>query len=148
MDSLGNPLEIGKYYRVGHLPRAQYIGTNANGSTFDFEYRNWANKTLKRVTMKTSELLQENVPVLLNYEESYDESGYNTDDEMGNNPLDEHNPVNYNNNYNDYDSDGEEYNGEDYNGGKRRRKKTRRHRKKTRKNIRKTRKHPQLCALF
>ena len=145
MDSLENPLEKGKYYRVGHIPRAQYIGKSDDGSRFNFEHRNWANKNLKRVAIKTHEDLQgNNAPVLLNNEESYDESGYNTDNEWGKDPLDGQNPSNYNNNYDEYDDSDEELNlgNEDLNivGGKRSRKKTRRHRKKTRKQRRKTRK--------
>lgn len=142
MDSLGNPLEIGKYYRIGHQPRAQYVGKSNDGSRFDFEYRNWANKNLKRTIMKTLADLQDpaNIPVLLNNEESFDESDYNTDNEYKEDPIDNHNPSNYNNNNNDYDSDGEELVLDEV-GGRRRRKKTRRHRKKTRKQRRKTRKH-------
>ncbi len=121
MDSLGNPLEIGKYYRVGPMRCGQYIGKSDDGSRFNFEYRKWFDKTKKWVTTKPPEYLEnpENTPVLLSNEECYDED-YATDDEWQNDPLDDHNELN---------------------GGKRRRKKTRKYKRKTRKHRKKSRKH-------
>ena len=129
LDSLGNPLEEGKYYQLDFQPRVQYNGPSDTGSVFNFKPPGG------RIVVRTLERLQAIPPVRLG-----DEAGDETDVEYGS-PFD--NKLNNNNIY-DSDTDTEEeldLGNEDYNGGKRRRKKTRRHRKKTRKQRRKTRKH-------
>jgi hypothetical protein len=127
LDSLGNPLEEGKYYELDFQPRVQYIGASDSGSVFNFKPPG------RRVVVRTLERLQAIPPVRLG-----NEAGDETDDEYEN-PID--NKDWKNNIYaSDSDTDDEDLDLGEV-GGKRRRKKTRRHRKKTRKYKRKTRKH-------
>jgi hypothetical protein len=132
LDSLGNPLEEGKYYQLDIQPRAKYTGPSDTGSVFNFK------PPKGRIVVRTLERLQASPPVRLGAE-----AGDETDEEYES-PFD--NKFNKFNNNNIYDSDTDDEENldlgdEDINGGKRRRKKTRRHRKKTRKHRRKTRKH-------
>jgi hypothetical protein len=126
MDSLGNPLEEGKYYQLDFQPRVQYTGVSDSGSVFNFKPPG------RRVVVRTPQRLIDFPPVRLG-----DEAGDETDGEYEN-PID--NKLNNNIYASDSDTDDEDL-VLDPIGGKRRRKKTRRHRKKTRKHRRKTRKH-------
>ena len=131
LDSLGNPLEEGKYYQLDFQPRVQYIGPSDTGSVFNFKPPG------RRIVVRTLERLQAIPPVRLG-----DEAGDETDGEYES-PLDGHKPKGAFSLF--YDESDDESDDEDLDlgevGGRRRRKKTRRHRKKTRKHRRKTRKH-------
>jgi hypothetical protein len=80
MDSLGNPLIIGRYYRLQGFPEVRYIGTGNARNTFLFVWINHFNEntTIRRNIVAISGL---NRPVLL---DSDDE----TDNEFDDDPFD------------------------------------------------------------
>jgi hypothetical protein len=84
MDSLGNPLVLGKYYQLETHNKAQYTGLdNEKDKNYLFQWNNPVNK--KIILLRTRDMINDSPPILINNVD--DDDG--TDDEYEENPYEE-----------------------------------------------------------